>query len=197
MLSVKTSLPARSVKELIALAKSHPGKLNFGSAGTGNATHLLGELLKSKAGIEITHVPYKGVGPALAAVVGGQMDMVFGSISGTAPHAKAGRVRSLAITSMKRSAAVPDVPTLHEAGVPGFDAVGWWGVLAPAGTSAGIVRKMNAEINAIVNESKTQKWLESQGFEAAPGTAAEFARFIKSEIAKWREIVKTSGAQLD
>ena len=197
MLSVNPSLPARSVKELIALAKARPGKLNFGSAGTGNATHLLGELLKSKAGIEITHVPYKGVGPALAAVIGGQLDMVFGSISGTAPHAKSGRVRPLAITSMKRSPAVPDVPTLHEAGVPGFDAVGWWGVLAPAGTSPAIVNKMNAEISAIVNEPKTRQWLERQGFEAAAGSAAEFGRFIKSEIAKWGEIVKTSGAQLD
>ena len=197
MLSVNPSLPARSVKELIAVAKSRPGKLNFGSAGTGNATHLLGELLKSKAGIEITHVPYKGVGPALAAVMGGQMDMVFGSISGTAPHAKSGRVRPLAITSMKRSSAVPDVPTLHESGVAGFDAVGWWGVLAPAGTSPAIVKKVNAEIAAIVNDPKMRQWLERQGFEPAGGSAPEFERFIKSEIAKWGEIVRTSGAQLD
>ncbi len=197
MLVVNPSLSAKSVKELIALAKAKPGKLNFGSAGTGNATHLVGELLKRKAGIELTHVPYKGVNPALTDVIGGQVDMMFGSISATSPQAKAGKVRALAITSAKRSAAVPDVPSLDEAGVPGYDAVGWWGILAPARTPPAIVDKINREVVAIVGEPEMRQWLQRQGFEPASGSAGEFAQFIKSEIIKWGEVVKASGARLD
>ncbi len=197
MLVVKPTLPARSVKELIAFAKSNPGKLNFGSAGTGNATHLVGELMKRMAGIEMAHVPYKGVNPALTDVMGGQLDMVFGSISATSPQAKAGRVRALAVTSAKRSAAVPDVPSLDEAGVPGFNAVGWWGVLAPAGTPAEIVKKMSNEITAIVGEAEMRNWLQRQGFEPAGGSSQQFAQFIRNEIIKWGNIVKASGARLD
>jgi len=197
MLVVNPLLPAKSVKELISLAKARPGKLNFGSAGTGNATHLVGELLKRMAGIQMTHVPYKGVSLALTDVMSGQVDMMFGSISATAPQAKAGKVHALAVTSAKRSAAVPEVPTLDEAGVPGYDAVGWWGVLAPARTPAAIVSKMNREIGAIVGEPEMRQWLQRQGFEPTSGTPAQFAQFIKAEIAKWGEVVKASGARLD
>ena len=197
MLVVNPSLPARSVKELIGLAKAQPGKLNFGSAGTGNATHLVGELLKRMAGIQMTHVPYKGVSPALVDVMGGQVDMMFGSISATTPQAKVGKVRALAITSAKRSTAVPDVPTLNEAGVPGYDVAGWWGVLAPARTSPAIVGKLNTEIGAIVAQPEMRQWLQRQGFEPASGSPAQFARFIKDEIVKWSDVVKASGARLD
>lgn len=197
MLVVNPSVPAKSVKELIGLARAKPGKLNFGSAGTGNATHLVGELLKRMAGIQMTHVPYKGVSLALTDVMSGQLDMMFGSISATSPQAKAGRVRALAITSARRSAAVPDVPTLDEAGVPGYDAVGWWGVLAPARTPAAIVNKMNNEIGAIVGEAEMRQWLQRQGFEPASGSPGQFAQFIKDEILKWGDVVKTSGARLD
>jgi tripartite-type tricarboxylate transporter receptor subunit TctC len=197
MLVVNPSLPAKSVKELISLAKAKPGRLNFGSAGTGNATHLVGELMKRMAGIDMTHVPYKGVSPALADVIGGQVDMMFGSISATSPQARAGKVRALAITSAKRSTAVPDVPTLNEAGVPGYDAVGWWGVLAPAGTAPGIVNRLNNEIRDIVEQPEMRQWLQRQGFEPASGTPAQFAQFIKGEIVKWGEIVQASGARLD
>lgn len=197
MLVVNPSLPAANIKELISLAKARTGKLNFGSAGTGNATHLVGELMKRMAGIQMTHVPYKGVSPALIDVISGQVDMMFGSISATSPQARAGKVRALAITSAKRSTAVPEVPTLDEAGVPGFDAVGWWGVLAPARTPAGIVKKMNNEIGAIVGEAEMRHWLRRQGFEPTSGTPEQFAHFINDEIVKWGEVVKASGARLD
>ena len=197
MLVASPSVPARSVKDLIALAKARPGQLNYGSAGTGNATHLIGELMKSMAGIEITHVPYKGVSPALTDVIAGQVQMMFGSISATNPQAKAGKVRALAVTSAKRSAAAPEVPTLDEAGVPGFDAVGWWGVLAPAGTPAEIISKANREIAAIITDPGMQQWLKGQGFQPAVGSPAQFAQFIKTEIVKWGKLVKASGARLD
>lgn len=195
LLAVNPALPARSVKELIVLAKAKPGQLNYGSAGTGNATHLIGELMKSMAGIDITHIPYKGTNLALMDVIGGQVQMMFGTISATNPQIKAGKVRALAVTSAKRSAAVPEVPTLDEAGVPGFDAVGWWGVLAPAGTPAAIVSKLNGEIAAIVGGSEMQRWLQSQGFEPAVGSPERFAQYIKDEIVKWGKVVKASGAR--
>jgi len=197
MLAVNPALPARSVKELIVLAKAKPGQLNYGSAGTGNATHLIGELMKSMAGIEITHIPYKGTNLALMDVIGGQVQMMFGTISATNPQVKAGKVRALAVTSAKRSAAVPEVPTLDEAGVPGFDAAGWWGVLAPAGTSAAIVSKLNGEIAAIVGGSEMRRWLQSQGFEPAAVGPEQFAQYIKDEIVKWGKVVKASGARSD
>jgi len=197
MLVANPSLPAKSVKELISLAKSKPGQLTYGSAGTGNATHLVGELMSSMAGIKLNHVPYKGVGPALAEVMGGQVNMMFGSISATNPQVKAGRVMALAVTSIKRSLAAPNVPTLDESGLTGFDAVGWWGVLAPAKTSPAIVRKINAEIEAITQNAEMRQWLQGQGFEPASGNPQQFARFLNDEIKKWGGVVKASGAKLD
>lgn len=197
MLVANPSLPAKSVKELIGLAKAKPGQLSYGSAGTGNATHLVGELMSNMAGIKMTHVPYKGVGPALTEVMGGQVNMMFGSISATNPQAKAGKVTALAVTSIKRSAAAPNVPTLDESGLTGFDAVGWWGVLAPARTSPEIVRKINAEIEAITQNAEMRQWLQSQGFEPAGGDPQQFARFLADEIKKWGGVVKASGAKLE
>ncbi len=197
MLVVNPALNVRSVKDLISLVKTRPGQLSFGSAGTGNATHLVGELMKQMAKLDITHVPYKGVSGALTDVIGGQLDMLFGSISATNPQAKAGKVRALAVTSLVRSSAVPDVPTLSEAGVAGYDAVGWWGILAPAGTAAPIVTKLNHEVAAIVAKEDTRRWLEQQGFEIGGGSAQQFAQYIKDEIVKWGSIVKKSGARLD
>lgn len=197
MLVANPSLPAKSVKELISLAKSKPGQLTYGSAGTGNATHLVGELMSSMAGIKLTHVPYKGVAPALAEVMGGQVNMMFGSISATNPQVKAGRVMALAVTSIKRSPAAPNVPTLDESGLTGFDAVGWWGVLAPAKTSPAIIRKINAEIGTITQNAEMRQWLQSQGFEPAGGNPQQFARFLNDEIKKWGVVVKASGAKLD
>lgn len=197
MLVANPSLPAKNVKELIALAKARPGQLSYGSAGTGNATHLVGELVSSMAGIKMTHVPYKGVGPALTEVMGGQVNMMFGSISATNPQARAGKVVALAVTSIKRSAAAPNVPTLDESGLTGFDAVGWWGVLAPARTSPEIVRKINGEIGSITQNAEMRQWLQSQGFEPASGDPQQFARFLGEEIKKWGLVVKASGAKLE
>ena len=197
MLVANPSLPLKNVKELIGLAKAKPGQLSYGSAGTGNATHLVGELMSSMAGIKMTHVPYKGVGPALTEVMGGQVNMMFGSISATNPQAKAGKVTALAVTSSKRSAAAPNVPTLDESGLTGFDAVGWWGVLAPARTSPEIVRKINGEIEAITQNAEMRHWLQSQGFEPASGDPQQFARFLGDEIKKWGGVVKASGAKLE
>ena len=197
MLVVNPSVPVRSIKELIALAKSKPGQLNYGSVGVGNATHLMGELLKSMAGIDITHVPYKGGAIALSEVIGGQVQLYFGTTATIQPQVKAGKVRPLAVTTLKRSHSMPEVPTLDEAGVPGYDAGGWWGVLAPARTPTDRVNKLNAEIVAMIGSADLQRWLREQGFEPAAGDAKHFARYIKIEIDKWANVVKLSGARLD
>lgn len=195
MLVVNPSVPVRSLKELIALAKSKPGQLNYGSVGIGNATHLMGELLKSMAGIDLTHVPYKGGAIALSEVIGGQVQLYFGTTSTIQPQAKAGKVRPLAVTALKRSPSMPEVPTIDEAGVPGYDAAGWWGVLAPARTPAGIVNKLNGEIVAIIGSAEVQRFMREQGFEPAAGNAEDFARHLKNEIDKWSTVVKISGAR--
>jgi tripartite-type tricarboxylate transporter receptor subunit TctC len=197
MLVVNPSVSAASVKDLIALAKAKPGALNYGSAGTGNATHLIGELVNSMAGIQMTHVPYKGVSPALADVVAGRVQLMFGSISATQAQARAGKVRALAVTSAKRSAAVPDVPTLSEAGIPGFDAAGWWGVLAPAGTNKAIVGKMSGTIAKGISSPETRRLLESQGFDPVGSSPEQFGAYIRAEIQKWGRVVQASGAKLD
>lgn len=195
LLAVNPALPARTVKELIALAKSRPGQFNYGSAGTGNATHLIGELMKSMAGIDISHIPYKGTSLALTDVIAGQIHMMFGTISATNPQIKAGRVRALAVTSARRSAAAQEVPTMDEAGIPGFDAVGWWGVLAPAATPPTIIGKLNSEIGSIVAAEDMQRWLQSQGFDPAISKPGHFADYIRAEIVKWGKVVKASDVQ--
>ena len=197
MLVINPSLPARSMKELIALAKSKPGQLNYGSVGVGNATHLMGELLKSMAGIDITHVPYKGGAMALSEVIAGQVQLYFGTTSTIQPQARAGRVRPLAVTGIKRSHAMPEVPTIDEAGVPGYDAAGWWGILAPARTPAERVNRLNAEIVTIIGSADVQRWMREQGFEPATGNPEHFARHLRIEIDKWAKVVKTSGARAE
>ena len=197
MLVSNPSVPGRTIKELIALAKSKPGQLNYASVGIGNATHLMGELLKSMAAIDITHVPYKGGAAALTELIGGQVQLYFGSVSATQPHTKTGKIRSIAVTGLKRSQAAPDVPTIDEAGVPGYDAAGWWGILAPARTPTDRVNKLNAEITAMLDTADTQRRMREQGFEPAAGNAAYFARYVKTEIDKWAKVVKLSGARAD
>ena len=197
LLAVNPALPARTVKELIALAKSRPGQFNYGSAGTGNATHLIGELMKSMAGIDIRHIPYKGTSLALTDVIAGQIHMMFGTISATNPQIKAGRVRALAVTSARRSAAAQEVPTMDEAGIPGFDAVGWWGVLAPANTPGAIITKLNGGMVNLLRDADVQETLAREGIDRAGSTAAEFSAYIRSEIAKWTKVAKETGVQLD
>ncbi len=197
MLVAHPAVPARSVKDLIAYAKAHPRQLSFGSAGTGNATHLIGELMKMMAGIEMTHVPYKGTGPALTDTIAGNVQLTFGTVSAAYPHAKTGRLNAMAVTSAKRSSGAPDVPTLDEAGVTGFDAVGWWGLLAPAGTPKAIVDKLNRAVVGILAKPEMRSWLQGQGFEPAGESPEQFRKFIDAEIAKWGKVVALSGARLD
>ena len=197
LLVVHPSVPAKSVKELIILGKGRT-PIAFASSGNGSTTHLAAELFNSMAGTRMTHVPYKGGGPANTALVSGEVACYFGSISGSLPHAKTGRLRSLAVTGGKRSSALPELPTIAEAGLPHYDVTGWFGLLAPAGTPADIVLGLNAEISKILQSPDIKRrLLEQEGAEIASDTPAEFTQFIGSELKKYVAIVRTSGARID
>src|SRR5262245_27678978 len=183
-LVVHPSVPAKSVKELIALAKARPGKLNFASGGTNSTNHLAGELFKTLAGVDMVHVPYKSAGPAMVDVVAGHADLMFGA-AGLA-EAKAGRVRVLATTGARRSVAAPDLPTVEEAGLPGFEATVWFGVLAPAGTPGSIVTRLSQEIERVLRQPAMQARFESM--DITPSTPEGFAEHIRREIPKWRKV---------
>jgi tripartite-type tricarboxylate transporter receptor subunit TctC len=191
ILAVHPGLAAQNVAELIALAKAKPEALNYGSTGNGGVSHLAGEMFKSTTGIRMTHVPYKGTAPALTDLMGGQIGLMF--VDTAAPHVKAGKLRALAVTGAKRWPLLPEVPTLAEAGVAGFEKYNWFGVLAPAGTPVEVVALLNRELNAIMRDAEIRKWLESQGADAAGGSAAEFAAFIRRDQAKWAGVVKAVG----
>lgn len=195
ILVVHPSVPAQSVKELIALAKAKPGQLNFGSSGSGGTIHLSGELFKSMAGIDMVHIPYKGSAPAVTDLLGGQIQVMFDS--SVIPYVNAGKLRALGVTSARRSSALPDVPTIAEAGLPGYEATAWFGILAPAGTPREIITKLNTEIVRALNDPEMQERLRSQGAEVAGNTPEEFAAFIKAETQKWAKVVKESGARVD
>jgi tripartite-type tricarboxylate transporter receptor subunit TctC len=194
---VNPSVPAKSIKELLALAKSKPGQLSFASSGNGSSIHLSGELFKSMAGVDMLHVPYKGSGPAVADLVGGQVNLMFDNMPSSLPHVKSGRLRAIAVTSAKRSPAAPDLPTIAESGVPGYEAVAWFGVLAPAATPPAIVKKLNAEIIKVLKSPDVAERLSSQGAEPVSNTPEQFSAYIKSEMAKWAKVIKASGAQVD
>ena len=197
VLVVNPALPANSVAELIAYAKANPGKLNFASSGNGTSIHLSGELFKVMAGVQITHIPYKGSAPALQDLLGGQVQMMFDNLPPSLPQIKAGKLRALAVTSLTRAPALPDVPTLAESGLPGFEASSWFGILAPAGTPAPIVAKLNAEIAKWLATPEAKEKLAKQGANAAGGTPDDFAKHIAAETAKWAKVVKDSGAKID
>jgi tripartite-type tricarboxylate transporter receptor subunit TctC len=197
VLVVHPSLPVNSVQELIAFAKANPGRLNFASSGSGTSIHLSGELFKVMTGVQMTHIPYKGSAPALTDLVGGQVQLMFDNLPSSLAFIKAGKLRALAVTSAQRSPALPDVPTVAESGVSGFEASSWFGLLAPAGTPRDVVTKINAD---------TQKWLASpdakdklaaQGAAAAGGSPEDFAKHIEAETAKWARVVKESGARVE
>jgi tripartite-type tricarboxylate transporter receptor subunit TctC len=191
------SVPAQTVQELIAYAKKNPGKLAFGSAGNGGGTHLAGELFKSMAGVDLLHVPFKGSAPAMTDLLGGQVQLMFSDAPTALPHIKSGRVRALGVGSPKRSALVPDVPTIAESGVKGYDAYSWAGVFAPAGTPKEIVAKVNADIVKALSDSEVRKRLLEAGAEAAPGTPDQFGAFVKAEIGKWAKVVKDANIKAD
>ena len=195
LLAAHPSVPANTAKELIAYAKSNPGKLTMGSAGTGSVTHLAGELFKLMAGIEVTHVPYKGGGPNLTALISGEIQISVMSLPAAIGQVKSGRLKSLGITSSRRSAAVPDIPTVAESGLPGYEAKNWYGILTPAGTPKVIVATLNRQINDILRTSDMIATLARQGLEAEGSTSDAFGVYLKSEIAKWAKVVKSAGLQ--
>ena len=197
VLVVNPSLPVNSVQELIAYAKANPNKLNFASSGNGTSIHLSGELFKTMTGVQMTHVPYKGSAPALTDLIGGQVQLMFDNLPSSLQFIKAGKLRALAVTSLARSSTLPELPTLAESGLPGFEASSWFGVLAPAGTPNDIVKKLNGEIAAWLASPDAKEKLAAQGAIAAGGTPDAFVTHIAAESAKWAKVVKASGAHVD
>jgi tripartite-type tricarboxylate transporter receptor subunit TctC len=189
------SVAVKTVKELVAAAKVAPGKFTMGSAGTGSITHLAGELLASMAGVKLTHVPYKGGGPNMIALLGGEIQLTIASVPAALPALKGGRVRSLGVTSAKRVPALADVPTVAESGVPGYEALNWYGLLAPAGVPAAIISKLNGQINAILLMPDFIAALAREGAEPGGGTPAAFRKFLEAEIAKWTKVIETAGVK--
>jgi tripartite-type tricarboxylate transporter receptor subunit TctC len=190
---VNPKVPAQSIKELVAYAKKNPGKLTFGSSGIGAASHLSAELFKSMAGVDMLHVPYKGTGQAVTDLLAGQIDVMFGPAETVMPHVKSGRLRALAVTSAKRFAVLPDLPTVAESGVPGYSAVGWFGLFAPAGTPKDIVAKVSADANKVLNDPTVKASMVAAGAEASPDTPEQFGRFVRSEMDKWTKLMKERG----
>lgn len=189
------SVPIRNVKDLIALAKSRPGQLTYGSSGNGTSNHLSGELLKHMAGIDIVHVPYKGSPQSLTELMGGQLSTVFAPMLTAMPHFKSGRIKPLAVTTAQRTAVAPELPTIAESGVPGYESHAWFGILAPAGTPREIVTRLNKESLAILAQPDVRESLKQQGADPAePNTPEQFASYIQSEINKWGKIIRASGA---
>jgi tripartite-type tricarboxylate transporter receptor subunit TctC len=186
------SMPVKTIKELIAYAKAKPGTLNFPSAGVGSSSHLAGEMLKSLAGISMVHIPFKGGGPALVAVIAGEVQIMFATMPAAMPHVKSGKVKPVAVTTAKRSQAMPELPTIAESGVKGYEASTWYGLLAPARTPPAIVTRLHADTVKIL-AGPTRQRLEAQGFEPEGGTPAEFAAYIKTEIVKWAKVIKDAG----
>lgn len=192
---VNPSFPVASIAELIAYAKANPGKLNYGTAGAGSSQHLAGELFKTMAGIDLVHVPYKGAGPAIIDLLAGQIPLMFVDTSTSLPHVRAGRLRALAVTSAKRDPQLPNVPTVAESGLPGFEVNAWFGVFVPAGTPREIVNRLNADIVRGLAAPEVRERLLALGVEPVTSTPEQFAAFVKSEIAKWGRVVRQSGAR--
>jgi tripartite-type tricarboxylate transporter receptor subunit TctC len=197
LLVANPAQPFKNVKELIAYAKANPGKVTFGSSGSGSSIHLSGEMFQQMAGVEMQHIPYKGSAPAVTDLLGGQIAVMFDNMPSAIGHVKAGKLRALAVTTPKRSPALPDVPTIAEAGVPGYSATSWFGLLAPAHTPAPVLAKLNASILKALADPDVKKKMAEQGAEPYGEKPEQFAEFIRSETAKWGKIVKQSGATAD
>lgn len=197
MLLVNPALPVKNVQELIQYGKAHPGKLSFGSAGTGGANHLSGELFKAMTGMQMVHVPYKGAAPALNDLLGGTIPVMFDSITGVIQHVKAGKLKALGITSLKRSPAAPDIPTLDEAGIQGFEATAWFGLYGPAPMKPEVSNKINADVREVLSTQKMKKLFLEQGAEPGTMNQPEFAAFVNSEIDKWSKVITMANVKLD
>lgn len=196
MMAAGASLPAKTVKDLITMAKAKPGVISYGSGGSGSSSHLAVELLKSMAGIDLTHIPYKGTGPMITDMLGGQVSLTIASAVPLSPQVRSGKLRALGVTGPRRSSAFPDVPAIVET-VPGYEVVNWFGVIAPAGTSKAIVTRVNHELNRALQSPELVKTLAAQTAEAVGGTPEAFGKVIRVDFAKWAKVVKDSGARVD
>lgn len=194
---VHPSLPVKNVKELIALDKARPGQLSYGSSGSGNYNHLAGELINRMAGSKIVHVPYRGGGPAVIALLSGEIDLMLTDPASIMPHVRAGKMRAIAVTSAKRSIAMPELPTVAENGVPGYEVTSWSGILVPAGTPAEIIKRLNSEFNKIISVPEMKARMLEFGHEPVGGPPEEFGEQIRKEIAKWAPVVKAAGVKVD
>lgn len=197
ILAVHPSLPVKSVKELIALAKSRPGQINYASGGSGTTHHLTAELLKTMAKIDLVHVPYKGAGQGIIAVLSGEASLIIAPALSVLPHVRSGKLRALAITSVQRAVALPDLPTVAESGLPGYEASQWFGLLVPVGTPEGIVTRLNSESVKIMQTPEMNARLVAEASIPVGGTPQQFATFLRDEIVKWEKVVKFSGARVD
>ena len=197
ILVVHPSVPAKSVKELVAHLKANPGKLNYASSGSGAAAHLAGELFKSMTKTDMVHIPFKGAAPAITDVLAGRSQMIFATALSVKAHLDANRLRPLGVTTLERMDTMPDIPTIAESGVPGFEASTWHGLVAVAGTPRAVQAKLNSEVNAVLKDPQVNKFLVSQGAIVRGGTAERFAAHIKAEIPKWAKVIKESGARAD
>ena len=195
ILVVHPSVPARSVRELLALARAKPRQINYGSGGIGTASHLATELLKLMTGVDMVHVPYKGLGPALTDLMGGQTQLIISTMASALPQIKSGRLRPLAVTTAKRSAFFPEVPTLDEAGVRGYEFNTWYGLVAPAKTPRAVIERLNQEMARVLDSATVKDQLTPQGIEAAHSSAADFGIYLKSEVEKWGKVARASGAK--
>jgi len=197
VLIVNPKLPVTTVGELIALAKKEPGKLDYGSSSIGGTPHLSAELFKSMTGTHIVHVPYRGSGPALTDLMGGQIDLMFDNLPAALPHVKSGKVRALAVTTTQRTQSAPDLPTLAESGLPGFDSEGWFALLAPAGTPDAVLEKINSEVNRILKTDDFRERLAKVGAEAVGGSRADFQGRIQNETQRWGKVIRTAGIKAE
>ena len=193
----KQGLQAQSMKDVLAMAKAKPGLLGYASDGNGTAMHLTGELLKSMTDSFIVHIPYRGTGPAVLATMGGETDLAIVDLASVRQQVRGGRIRLLAVTSRERSSLVPEVPTLAESGVPGFESAGWFAVLAPAGTPAAVIHRISSELNAVLRQPEMRQQFANAGLEPLPGTPAELSALMTRETAKWAAVIKHSGATVD
>jgi tripartite-type tricarboxylate transporter receptor subunit TctC len=193
VVTARPNLPAASIRELIALAKANPGKLSFASSGTGAASHLSAELFKSMAQVDLLHVPYKGTGQALTDLLAGQVDLLFAPSQTVISHVKAGKLKALAVTGTKRSETLPELPTVSEAGLPGYEAVGWFGVLAPAATPKPVVDKLSADLNRVLADSEVRARMQALGADPGGNSPEEFRRFIRDDQTKWSKLMKEAG----